>query len=90
MWRMKRFLLLLSLAFGMILPGGYSQAPDGANPVEADVHSPSSHATTVDTEQDELLENSREHETDMSPLFFVIIALFIGAATRHFLRKSRV
>ncbi len=28
------------------------------------------------------------HSADMSPLFFIIIALIIGAATRHFLRKS--
>lgn len=30
------------------------------------------------------------HHSDMSPLFFVIIALIIGAATRHFLRKSPI
>ena len=28
------------------------------------------------------------HGSDMTPLFFVILALNIGAATRHFLRKS--
>jgi len=28
------------------------------------------------------------HGSDLSPLFFVIMALIIGAATRHFLRKS--
>ncbi len=28
------------------------------------------------------------HGSDMSPLFFIIMALVIGAATRHFLRKS--
>ena len=28
------------------------------------------------------------HEGAMSPLFFIILALFIGTATRHFLKKS--
>lgn len=31
-----------------------------------------------------------EHEGGMEPLFFVIIALIIGAATRHFLKKSPI
>jgi len=30
------------------------------------------------------------HSSDMSPLFFVIVALIIGAATRHFLRRSPI
>jgi NhaP-type Na+/H+ or K+/H+ antiporter len=30
------------------------------------------------------------HHSDMSPLYFVILALIIGAATRHFLRKSPI
>jgi len=29
-----------------------------------------------------------EHKSNMSPLLFIIIALFIGAATRHFLKKT--
>lgn len=32
-------------------------------------------------------EGHDDHGADMSPLFFVIIALIIGAATRHFFRK---
>ncbi|HKL07995.1 MAG TPA: cation:proton antiporter [Bacteroidales bacterium] len=31
---------------------------------------------------------SSDHTSDMSPLFFLIIALIIGAGTRHFLKKS--
>ncbi|MFO7842504.1 MAG: cation:proton antiporter, partial [Bacteroidales bacterium] len=31
---------------------------------------------------------SSDHSSDMSPLFFLIIALIIGAGTRHFLKKS--
>jgi ABC-type nickel/cobalt efflux system permease component RcnA len=30
------------------------------------------------------------NHSDMSPLYFVILALIIGAATRHFLRKSPI
>lgn len=32
--------------------------------------------------------HSEGHGSNMAPLFFVIIALIIGAATRHFLRKT--
>jgi NhaP-type Na+/H+ or K+/H+ antiporter len=32
--------------------------------------------------------NEEEHAGDMTPLLFVIIALIIGAGTRHWLRKS--
>jgi NhaP-type Na+/H+ or K+/H+ antiporter/CRP-like cAMP-binding protein len=33
-------------------------------------------------------DNEVHHTGDMSPLFFIILALFIGTGTRHFLRKS--
>lgn len=33
-------------------------------------------------------EHGENHGSDMSPLFFVIIALIIGAGTRHFFKKS--
>ncbi len=33
-------------------------------------------------------ESSNEHSIGMEPLFFIIIALIIGAGTRHFLKKS--
>lgn len=35
-------------------------------------------------------EGHGEHGTDMSPLFFVIVSLFIGTAIRHFLHKFPV
>jgi len=37
---------------------------------------------------DEIEHAASEHEGGMEPLLFIIIALIIGAATRHFLRKS--
>ncbi len=33
-------------------------------------------------------EHDEKHQSNMSPLFFLIMALVIGAGTRHFLRKS--
>lgn len=38
--------------------------------------------------QEETVIEDDHHEGNMSPLFFIILALFIGTATRHFLKKS--
>ena len=56
---------------------------------QAQDHGEESH-TIADEHGEVLAEEHGEggHGSDMSPLFFVIIALIIGAATRHFLRKS--
>jgi len=85
-----RYLLML-----LILSIGYSQ-----NYVIAQEHEEEKTETTIhqehgDTEKaiqhedhpDEHGEKS-SHGGDMSPLFFLIIALLIGAGTRHFLKKS--
>ena len=51
------------------------------------------HSTSTDQSQPEITEHSDtdmhedEHHGGMEPLFFIIIALVIGAATRHFFRK---
>ncbi|MCD4793326.1 MAG: cation:proton antiporter [Bacteroidales bacterium] len=51
------------------------------------------HSTSADQSQTEITEHSDtdmhedEHHGGMEPLFFIIIALVIGAATRHFFRK---
>jgi len=34
------------------------------------------------------INHESEHKSNMSPLLFLIIALFIGAATRHYLKKT--
>ncbi|MFO7827688.1 MAG: cation:proton antiporter [Bacteroidales bacterium] len=40
-------------------------------------------------EESEVIHSENEnHSSDMSPLFFLIVALIIGAGTRHFLKKS--
>jgi NhaP-type Na+/H+ or K+/H+ antiporter len=33
---------------------------------------------------------TESHKTDTAPLLFIILAIFIGAATRHFLKKSPI
>lgn len=55
----------------------------------AQEHSEDSHVVVDEhgeAQADEHGEGS--HGSDLTPLFFVIMALIIGAATRHFLRKS--
>ena len=45
----------------------------------------------VNQHQEQHIESHDEHSghgTDMSPLFFIVMALFIGIATHHLLRKS--
>ena len=43
----------------------------------------------ITAESEHIAKNEEEgHAGDMSPLFFLILALIIGAATRHFLKKS--
>jgi NhaP-type Na+/H+ or K+/H+ antiporter/CRP-like cAMP-binding protein len=45
------------------------------------------HQDQADT-HDEVHAEESAHKGNMNPLFFIIIALIIGAATRHFLKKS--
>lgn len=76
---------LLSLLLSIVLIIGINQTTfsqnDNHNIDKTEVVD-NSHATQHDVEHSE-----GEHHSDMSPLFFVIIALLIGAATRHFFRK---
>jgi NhaP-type Na+/H+ or K+/H+ antiporter/CRP-like cAMP-binding protein len=62
------------------------------NNVLAQEHKKENTETTVHTDQTIASEESHaeesEHSENMSPLFFLIIALIIGAGTRHFLKKS--
>ena len=46
------------------------------------------HNETDVHEHAEASHDEEEHHSNMSPLFFLIMALIIGAGTRHFLRKS--
>lgn len=48
---------------------------------EGDLHASEAHG-------DQETHNEEDHSGDMSPLFFIILSLFIGTATHHMLQKS--
>ncbi len=55
----------------------------------ADIPFYNPHILSIEQEHDKEVNGSDNgHGTDMSPLFFIIFALLIGAATRHLLRKT--
>lgn len=52
-------------------------------------HDPISIEHQMDSDQaHENQEHGDEHETDTSPLLFIIMAILIGVSTRHFVKKS--
>ncbi len=61
---------------------------------ENDLHQQAEHAATAGEEQELSHEaeghEGGEHGADMSPLFFIIIALLLGAAVRHLLRQTPI
>lgn len=60
-----------------------------SEPQTTPVHDASNHATEIQNVA-HAQEHSGHHGPDTSPLFFIIIAVFIGAATRHFLKAIPV
>lgn len=81
---MKLFLSLLMLQFSILAPSAIAQDDSILNEVAN-----TELTETVDSHDSIHEEN---HDTDhghpdTSMLFFIIIAIFIGAATRHFLKK---
>ena len=67
------------------------------NQVIAQDHEKSEHEILIqqkhNTQETEISDNKThseesKHSSNMSPLFFIIIALIIGAGPRHFLKKS--
>lgn len=81
----KLYAPLIALALiihGTIYFNSYAQQETGQSPV--------TYSATANPpgEEHSAGEKKEEHEGGMEPLFFVIIALIVGAATRHFLRKS--
>ncbi len=84
---MKLFISLLFLQFTLCGTVAFAQNDS----IKIEHHSAKTsdiHETTAT--DNEVHENNHEEEhghTDTSMLFFVIIAIFIGAATRHFLKK---
>ncbi len=99
---MRQFFILLSLAFFLINPATKSFATTN-DTVKKDVDHHQANVTvhintkdqghdgeTAHEQHAEVQDHEGGHHSDMSPLFFVIVALIIGAATRHFLRKSPI
>jgi NhaP-type Na+/H+ or K+/H+ antiporter len=97
---MKRKIFILSLLVFSILIFHYSysnyqpqhtekeqisQNEEGQHEQQTDVTQHDTHAGEEHTAEEH---EEGGHGSNMSPLLFVIIALLIGAATRHFLRKS--
>ncbi len=101
---MRQFFILLSLVFCFIIPATSAfgsqndtiTANTGNHHAKVTVHvnSNAHNNSEPQRENHNAHQQSQEHEdghhSDMSPLFFVIVALIIGAATRHFLRKSPI
>lgn len=77
----------LALQYGF---GREHEVPEHEKTVMVQQHEPETslqeHPEEVHSAAEEHAEEG--HGSDMSPLFFVIMALLIGAATRQFLRKS--
>ena len=85
---MKRIQLLLFLAVGMSFILVSYRVPEMGTQAYQEVYSVPQQDAADATHGDSNDSDGEAHSTDMSPLFFVIIALFIGAATQQFLRKS--
>ncbi len=65
---------------------GFHPGTGEADAAFAVIHDHDEAATTTISGGNEYVAD--QQEGDMSPLFFIILALFIGTATRHFLQKS--
>ena len=79
------FLIILAIAIVGTQTFGFSQNHEDKSQSDT-LELVQQYEQAVDSHTSESHDES--HGSDMSPLFFIIIALIIGAATRHFLRKS--
>ena len=55
---------------------------------EQDHHSESSGTAEIQEAEHHSGEHEEGHTTDTAPLLFIILAIIIGVATRHFVKKS--
>lgn len=81
---LKLFLSLIFCLFIGLSYSGYGQEHNKDQ--EKDKTEVVQHEAEEHTDQE--VQDEGEHGLDLSSLFFIIIALIIGAAVRHFLRKS--
>lgn len=77
-------LLFFLVCSSSVVQASPPPAPDNASSTTSSIHT--QHNST------EVIESSPAHEEeshgDMSPMFFIFVALFIGVFTRHLFRKS--
>jgi NhaP-type Na+/H+ or K+/H+ antiporter len=92
MFKTKQFGLLLIIGLVLFFSSHYLIADNHAKEADLTVQTEEVVNQAVVQQEHHAEENQEAHEeehgADMSPLFFIIIALFIGTATRHFLRKG--
>ncbi|MEE4198910.1 MAG: cation:proton antiporter [Bacteroidales bacterium] len=80
---LKKFILLFIIIF-IIFSVPIHATPSGKE-IAKDVPQ---EEVIPEANPDQTHAEAEEHSSDMSPLFFLIVALIIGAGTRHFLKKS--
>jgi len=76
--------LLAFLAFGMLFSNTASASDSLAvhKTEQTDVHQQDNHQQVAGHEE------QNEHATNLAPLLFIVISLFVGTATRHLLKKG--
>ncbi|HSH53340.1 MAG TPA: cation:proton antiporter, partial [Bacteroidales bacterium] len=85
----KSILLIPRLLLIIIFTAGTSQNLIHAQDHKQEIEQTITQEELTNTTEHELSQSEDSgHSSDMSPLFFLIIALIIGAATKHFLKKS--
>ncbi len=90
---MKKLLVYLLIVIAVVLVTNYSSSFSQQHVTlsQADsVETESVNKTHPVHEDDTTHSEKTSHSGGMEPLLFIIIALLIGAATRHFLRKSPI
>jgi Na+:H+ antiporter len=95
---MRLFSVLLIITFFLSFPSNVlaqeHEKDEHVNTVQQDSHEDHAEAVheenseTIHEDQDAVHGEESAHKGNMSPLFFLIIALVIGAGTRHWLKKS--
>ncbi|MEA2106981.1 MAG: cation:proton antiporter [Bacteroidota bacterium] len=85
----KSFSLISRLLLIIIFTAGTSQNLVHAQNYKQEIEQTITQEDLTNSAKHELSDDENSgHSSNMSPLFFLIIALIIGAGTRHFLKKS--
>ncbi len=90
--RKKFFFLSILLFLGLIVYHTNSAVYTASFPSENNIVETQEHPSDDTSKQEKPnineTSNAKDHQNNMFPLLFIIIAILIGAATRHFFRKS--